>query len=69
MSEPATTSWKTAYRSFYYETADPPDDITLDPQTTAVLVIDIQNTYVEPKDTPEENARWQPFFDRMKETV
>ena len=26
MSEPATTSWKTAYRSFYYETADPPDD-------------------------------------------
>ena len=69
MSEPATTSWKTAYRSFYYETADPPDDITLDPQTTAVLVIDIQNTYVEPKDTQEENARWQPFFDRMKETV
>ena len=49
MLEPATTSWKTAYRSFYYETADPPDDITLDPQTTAVLVIDIQNTYVEPK--------------------
>ncbi|MEM7226121.1 MAG: isochorismatase family cysteine hydrolase [Pseudomonadota bacterium] len=62
-------SWKTAYRSFYYATAEEPDDIHLDPETTALLVIDIQNTYLEDKDTPEETARWQPFFDRMRETV
>jgi nicotinamidase-related amidase len=62
-------SWKTARRSFYYETAEPPEDIHLDPATTALLVIDIQNTYLEPKDTPDETARWQPFYDRMRKTV
>lgn len=62
-------TWKTAHRSFYYASAEEPDDILLDPQTTAVLVIDIQNTYLEPKDTPEEDARWQPFFKRMRQTV
>ncbi len=62
-------SWKTAYRSFYYANAEEPDDIHLDPATTALLVIDIQNTYIEPKETPEENALWQPFFDRMNDTV
>lgn len=64
-----TAPWKTAYRSFYYANAEEPDDIHLDPATTAVLVIDIQNTYLEPKETPEENARWQPFFKRMHGTV
>ena len=62
-------SWKTAHRSFYYANAEEPDDIRLDPQTTALLVIDIQNTYLEDKDTPEETARWQPFCRRMRETV
>ncbi|TCO70092.1 cysteine hydrolase family protein [Rhodovulum euryhalinum] len=62
-------SWKTAFRSFYYETAEEPEDIVLPPAETALLVIDIQNTYLEPKDTPEENTRWQPFFDRMREVV
>ena len=62
-------SWKTANRSFYYATAEEPEDIHLDPVKTALLVIDIQNTYLEPKDTPEETARWQPFCDRMHETV
>ncbi|MEM6488848.1 MAG: isochorismatase family cysteine hydrolase [Pseudomonadota bacterium] len=62
-------SWKTAHRSFYYATAEAPDDIALDPATTAVLVIDIQNTYLEPKDTAEETARWQPFYDRIRGTV
>lgn len=62
-------SWKTAYRSFYYETADEPEDIVLDPATTALLVIDIQNTYLEDKETPEETRRWQPFYDRMHQTV
>jgi len=62
-------SWKTANRSFYYATAEEPEDIHLDPAKTALLVIDIQNIYLEPKDTPEETARWQPFCDRMRETV
>ncbi|MBN2906844.1 MAG: cysteine hydrolase [Rhodobacteraceae bacterium] len=62
-------SWKTAFRSFYYETAPAPEDIALPPAETALLVIDIQNTYLEAKDSPEENARWQPFFDRMNEVV
>ncbi|MEM9846218.1 MAG: isochorismatase family cysteine hydrolase, partial [Pseudomonadota bacterium] len=63
------SDWKKAFRSFYYETAEDPEDIALDRSKTAVLIIDIQNTYLEPKDTPEENARWQPFFERMNKTV
>ncbi len=61
--------WKTAYRSFYYANAEEPDDIHLDPKTTALLVIDVQSTYLEDKDTPQETARWQPFYDRMRGTV
>ncbi|QIE46298.1 cysteine hydrolase [Pseudohalocynthiibacter aestuariivivens] len=63
------SNWKTAYRSFYYETAEAPDDIVLDAKTTALLVIDIQNTYLEPPEDTDEAARWQPFFDRMNGTV
>jgi nicotinamidase-related amidase len=62
-------SWKTAYRSFYYANAEEPADIRLDPSTTALLVIDVQDVYLAPKDTPEETARWQPFYDRMRQTV
>ncbi|MEM7206274.1 MAG: isochorismatase family cysteine hydrolase [Pseudomonadota bacterium] len=62
-------TWKTAHRSFYYANAEEPDDIHLDPDHTALLVIDIQNTYLEAKDDDVENARWQPFFTRMNETV
>jgi len=62
-------SWKTDFRSFYYATAEEPDDMTLAPAETAVLVIDIQNTYVEPKDDPVEARRWAPFFERMDKIV
>ena len=62
-------SWKTAYRSFYYANAEEPADIRLVPETTALLVIDIQNTYLADKDKPEETERWQPFYKRMRETV
>ena len=62
-------SWKTAFRSFYYATAEEPDDMELAPEDTALLVIDIQNTYVEQKDDPLEAKRWAPFFDRMREIV
>ncbi len=62
-------NWKTAHRSFYYASAEPPDDIVLDPDDTALLVIDIQNTYLEAKENNAEDARWQPFFERMNKTV
>ncbi|MDX2421937.1 MAG: isochorismatase family cysteine hydrolase [Amphritea sp.] len=64
-----TWNWKTAYRSFYYATAEEPEDIQLQPQQTALLVVDIQNTYLEAKDDTQENRRWQPFFQRMNNTV
>lgn len=61
--------WKTAFRSFYYANAAPPDDIVLVPACTALLVIDIQNTYLEPKEDDAETTRWGPFFKRMNDTV
>lgn len=63
------SDWKTAFRSFYYETAEDPDDIVLEPERTALLVIDIQNTYLEPKESAAETQRWQPFYDRMNNIV
>lgn len=62
-------SWKTAYRSFYYEDAPEPEDIVLRPTDTALLVIDVQNTYLEPKADTREAARWAPFMARMRDTV
>jgi len=63
------SDWKNAYRSFYYETAGPPEDIHLDPLKTALLVIDIQNTYMEVDADPREAERWAPFRERMSQTV
>ena len=40
-------TWKTKYRSIYYESAPEPEDFNLIPEETALLVIDIQNTYLE----------------------
>ena len=62
-------NWKTAYRSFYYEDAPEPDDIVLKHAETALLVVDIQNTYLEPKADAQDNARWAPFFERMRDIV
>jgi nicotinamidase-related amidase len=62
-------NWKTAYRSFYYENAEVPEDIVLDPVKTALLVVDIQNTYLQPKQDARETARWQPFYERMNDVV
>lgn len=62
-------SWKTAYRSFYYETAEEPEDIILAPKRTALLMIDVQKTYLEEKETAEETRRWQSFYARMNNTV
>ncbi|HVO03052.1 MAG TPA: cysteine hydrolase family protein, partial [Candidatus Cybelea sp.] len=69
-------SWKTRNRSFYYEGAPEPDDLDLAPAETALLVIDVQNTYVERPDraklTPAEQAqhdKWTPFHERMQKLV
>jgi nicotinamidase-related amidase len=70
-------SWKTEHRSFYYALAPEPDDPALDPATTALLVIDVQNTYLERPDraalaTDAERAHfdgWTPFHERMHGTV
>ncbi|MBX9964687.1 MAG: cysteine hydrolase family protein [Burkholderiales bacterium] len=69
-------TWKTAYRSLYYETMTEPDDPELLPEQTALLVIDVQNTYLTRADrstlSPAEQAhfdRWTPFHERMHGTV
>jgi biuret amidohydrolase len=69
-------NWKTAYRSLYYETMSEPSDPVLDPNTTALLVIDVQNTYLTRPERstlpPAEQAhfdRWTPFHERMHGTV
>ena len=61
-------NWKTAYRSFYYEGAEEPEDIVLPAAETAHICIDIQNYYLR-KDDPDEARRWAPFVERMSLTV
>jgi len=67
--------WKDRYRSFYYQGADIPD-LVLDKAKTALLVIDIQNTYMERPERdglgPDEQAEydaWEPFHRRMNGMV
>lgn len=69
-------SWKNAFRSFYYEGAPVPEDMDLAWSETALLVIDVQNTYLETRDreglSPDEQRkwdRWAPFNKRMREIV
>ena len=62
-------NWKTDYRSFYYEGAAEPSDLSLSSDETALLSIDVQNTYLTPSDDPVERARWLPFQQRMHEIV
>ena len=62
-------SWKEKYRSFYYQGAPEPEDINLKAAETALLVIDIQNKYMNDPDDPEEGKRWAPFFERMNSIV
>ena len=69
-------TWKTAFRSIYYDGAPEPQDPDLDPAHTALLVIDVQNTYLERPDratlSPEEQKRydaWTSFHERMHSIV
>ena len=69
-------SWKTNYRSLYYLGAPEPEDPVLLPQQTALLVIDVQNTYLERParsnlsgDDVRRYDMWTPFHDRMHKSV
>jgi biuret amidohydrolase len=69
-------TWKTSFRSIYYDGAPEPDDPVIDPRRTALLVIDVQNTYLERSDrgslSGEALARfdaWTPFHERMRGKV
>ena len=62
-------SWKTMCRSFYYQGAPEPDDIILKAAETALLVIDIQNKYMQIPEDPAESKRWAPFIERMNSIV
>ncbi|MGQ9369776.1 cysteine hydrolase family protein [Azospirillum sp. ST 5-10] len=69
-------TWKTAFRSLYYRDAPEPDDPVLERGRLALLVIDVQNTYLERPDpaslTPAERATydaWTPFHERMHAVV
>ena len=63
------SDWKNNFRSFYYATAEEPEDPELLPGETALLVIDIQNTYMEVPESADEAVRWSPFHSRMNGTV
>ena len=63
-------TWKTSYRSFYYDGAPEPADPILRKGKVALLVIDVQNTYLERPDpaTLKGDAlkryhAWTPFHD------
>lgn len=69
-------NWKTAFRSLYYAGAPEPDDPVLGAGKVALLVIDVQNTYLErpdPADIKEAEQwrydAWTPFHERMNMTV
>ncbi|OLP61830.1 amidase [Xaviernesmea oryzae] len=69
-------NWKTERRSFYYKGAPEPEDPVLEKGRVALLVIDMQNTYLDRPDpaglSGEALARyhaWTPFHTRMRETV
>lgn len=69
-------NWKTGFRSIYYDGAPEPADPDFTPATTALLIIDVQNTYLQRADratlSGEELRRydaWTPFHERMHNIV
>lgn len=69
-------NWKTAFRSIYYATMPEPADLDLVAAETALLIIDVQNVYLQRPDratlSPLDQAlwdRWTPFHERMHGTV
>ena len=69
-------SWKTSFRSIYYDGAPEPADPVVNRRETALLVIDVQNTYLVRPDRAALNAEdqrrfdaWTPFHQRMRSQV
>ena len=69
-------SWKTNYRSIYYANAPEPETPVLTVHDTALLVIDVQNTYLQRpyraalfSAEQAEYDLWTPFHDRMHDQV
>jgi len=69
-------NWKSRHRSIYYQGAPEPADLDLKWNETALLVIDVQNTYLERPNRAALSAAeqqhydlWSPFHKRMHETV
>ena len=69
-------SWKKNFRSLYYRDAPEPADPVLEKGRLALLVIDLQNVYLQRPDpaTLEPAARatfdaWTPFHERMNAKV
>lgn len=65
-------SWKTSRRSLYYRDAPLPDDPVLERGKVALLVIDVQNVYLQRPDPASLDAAarraydaWTPFHERM----
>lgn len=70
------SSWKTAFRSIYYQGAPEPEDPMLRRDRIALLVIDVQNTYLERPDPTalsgaelEAYHAWDEFHSRMHRVV
>lgn len=69
-------NWKNSFRSIYYDGAPVPADLDFAWKETALLVIDVQNTYLArpdraalPADEQRRYDAWTPFHQRMHETV
>ncbi len=69
-------TWKNEFRSLYYLGAPEPADPQIIASETALLVIDIQNTYLERPDRASLSADellrydlWTPFHERMRRQV
>jgi nicotinamidase-related amidase len=76
MTPPAYKSWKTAFRSHYYQHAPEPPDPQLVRGKLALLVIDVQNGYLSRPDPATLDPTglaayesWNPFHTRMHATV
>lgn len=72
----ARMSWKTRHRSFYTEGFPEPEDPDLVPRRTALLVVDVQNVYLDAPDPAgldadalAQHRAWSPFRARMREVV
>jgi biuret amidohydrolase len=70
------TPWKTAYRSLYYRDAPEPEDPVLLRGRLGLLVIDVQNTYLQRPDPAglsgaalDAYHAWDGFHARMRRTV